>query len=160
MRVQPRAPLALAAAAFACGIWLSGYEQRSPAMWGCAGALLALCAIIAVINKSGRLAWFSAMLALLCSGAFARVVTPLPHNIVPPPELLADERVEIVAHVTNDGVFLAGGGLRERFDVQTESIQLGESSFSQPVGIWATVFSRDMDEEDAGPDAAQYPRLA
>lgn len=160
MRVQPRAPLALAAAVFACGIWLSGHEQRSPILWGCAGAMLALCAIIAVINKSGRLAWLSAMLALLCAGAFARVVTPLPHIVVPPPELLADERVEIVAHVTNDGVFLAGAGSRERFDVQTESIQLGEATFSQPVGIRATVFSRDMDEESISSDAPQFPRLA
>jgi len=160
MRVQPRAPLALAAAAFACGIWLSGHEQRSPAMWGCATALLALCTIIAVINKSARLAWLSAGLALLCAGAFARVVTPLPRIVVPPQEFLADEHVEIVAHVTNDGVFLAGGGPRERYDMQTESIQLGENRFFQPVGIRATVFSRDMDEENAGSDTAQSPRLA
>ncbi|HET9285122.1 MAG TPA: DNA internalization-related competence protein ComEC/Rec2 [Candidatus Angelobacter sp.] len=159
MYVQPRAPLALAAAAFACGIWLSGHEQRSPVLWGCAGALLALCAIIAVANKSGGLAWLSAMLSLVCAGAFARVVTPLPRIVVPPQEFLADEHVEIVAHVTNDGVFLAGGGPRERYDMQTESIQLGESSFSQPVGIRATVFSRDMDEEDAGSDTTQSPRL-
>jgi competence protein ComEC len=159
-QVQPRAPLALAAAAFACGIWLSGHLQNSPTLWGWAGALLALCTIVAVVINSGRLARLSAVLALLCVGAFARVATPLPRNIVPPREFLDGKYVEIVAHVTNDGVHLAGGGPRERFDVQTESIRLAESVFTQPVGIRATVFSRDMDEESAEPDGPQFPRLA
>jgi competence protein ComEC len=159
-QVQPRAPLALAAVAFACGIWLSGHLQNSSALWGCAGVLLAVCAIAAVANKTGWLARLSAVLALLCVGAFCRVATPLPRSIVPPQEFLNAESVEIVAHVTNDGVLLAGGGPRERFDVQTESIQLGGSKFTQPVGIRATVFSRDIDEESAEPHAPQLPRLA
>ena len=66
--------------------------------------------------------------------AFVRVATPLPRNVVPPQEFLNGERVEIVAHVTNDGVLLAGGGPRERFDLQTETIELGDLKFTQPVG--------------------------
>ena len=139
---------------------MSGHLQNPPALWGWAGALLAVCAIAAVANNSERLAGLSAVLALLCVGAFARVATPIPHNIVPPHEFLSAESVEIVAHVTNDGVLLAGGGPRERFDVQTESIQLAGSEFTQPVGVRATIFSRDMDEESSEPDVPLFPRLA
>src|SRR4029077_18940617 len=108
----PRAPLALAALAFACGVWLAGHLQRAPMLWGWAGTLLAICAIAAVVTKSGRLAQLSAVLALLCVGAFARIATPLPRNTVPSAEFLSADRVEMVAHVTNDGVLLAGGGPR------------------------------------------------
>ncbi len=47
----------------------------------------------------------------------------------------------ITGHVTNDGSLLAGGS-RERFDLQTETIQLGESQFRQPAGIRISVFVR------------------
>jgi len=104
----PRSPLALAALAFACGVWLDGHLQRSPALWGWAATLLATCAIAAVVAKSGRLAMLSAVLALLCVGAFARIATPVQRNVIPPPECLTADRVLIVAHVTNDGVLLAG----------------------------------------------------
>src|SRR6516225_6657091 len=96
MQVQPRAPLGWAAAAFACGIWLSWHLQRSPAMWGWAGVLLVLCTIVAVAINSGRLAQMSAVFALLCAGAFARVVTPSPRTNVLPQEFLYSD-VEIVA---------------------------------------------------------------
>ncbi len=50
-----------------------------------------------------------------------------------------------MAHVTNDGAMLAGGP-RERLDLQTETIELGDLKFVQPVGIRATVFSREKHE--------------
>ena len=160
MQVQPRAPLAMAAAAFASGIWLSGHFQRSSSLWGWAGALLALCAVASVACKSSRLAHISSLLALLCAGAFARVHTPVPSYILPPSEFLAKDKAEIVAHVTNDGVFRAGEGTRERFDVQTESIQLGGKKFVQPVGLRVNVFSRDLSEDNTDPDLAEFPRLS
>ena len=156
---QPRAPLALAAAAFACGIWLAGYLQRPPALWECTGALLVVCALAAVLARSTRLAQLSAVLALLCAGAFARMATPVQRNVVPPGEFLDGERIEIVGHVTNDGVLLAGGGSRERFDLETEFIQLNDVKFARPFGIRATVFSREISEEDTGSDAPTLPRL-
>src|SRR5215472_15523525 len=158
-QAQPRAPLALAAVAFACGIWLTGHLQRSPVLWGWAATLLVICAIAALIAKSTRLAQLSAALALLCAGAFARVATPLARVVLPPPELLVGDKVEIVAHVVNDGVLRAGEGARERFDVQTDSIQLGKMTFTQPVGIRANVFSRDLSEDDPDSDAPQFPHL-
>lgn len=100
------------------------------------------------------------MLALVCAGAFARVATPAPHIVVPSPEMLSGEQVEIVAHVTNDGALLAGGGPRERFDLQTETIELNNLKFTQPVGIRATAFSHETDEDSQGNAMPQLPRLA
>src|SRR5262245_28483710 len=159
-QAQPRAPLALAAAAIACGIWLSGHMQSSAALWGCAGLLLPLCSIAAVAIGSAPLARVPAVLALICAGAFVRLATPLPHTVIPPSELLSGEPVEIVGYVTNDSVLRAGGGPRERFDVQTELIELGQLKFPGAVGVRATVFSREAGEEDPNLDAGPFPRLA
>jgi competence protein ComEC len=113
-----------------------------------------------VAIKSLRPAQASAVLALVCVGAFARVATPGPHIVVPPPELLSGEKVEIVAHVTNDGALLAGGGLRERIDLQTETIESDDLKFTQPVGIRATAFSHETDEDSERNESPQLPRLA
>jgi competence protein ComEC len=160
MKAQPRAPLALAAVAFACGILLAGHLQLSPAGWGWATAFLALCAIVAVAAKSLSPAQISAVLALVCAGAFARLATPSPRLTVPPPEFLNVKDVEIVGHVTNDGALLAGGGPRERFDLQTDTIELDGQKFVQPVGIRATIFSRDAVEETQEDDAPAIPHMA
>jgi competence protein ComEC len=159
-KAQPRAPLALAAAAFAGGIWLAGHLQRPPALWGWSAAALAFCAVVAVAIRSLRPSQLSAILSLVCAGAFARVATPLPRIAVPPPEFLGSERVEIVAHVTNDGTLLAAGGPRERFDLETETIELNHFKFVQPVGIRATVFSREAAEDNPEDDALKLPELA
>jgi competence protein ComEC len=162
-KAQSRAPLALAAAAFACGIWLASHLQRFPALWGWSAMALALCAFAALAIKSLRSAQVSAILALICVGAFARMATPVPKIIVPPDEFLSEEKVEIVAHVTNDGALLAGGGPRERFDLQTETITLGDLQFTQPVGIRVTAFShesRDAEEDPESGSALSLPHLA
>lgn len=157
---QPRAPLALAATTFACGIWLASHSQSSPAGWGWATAALALCAIVAVAIKSLRPAQAAALLALVCAGAFARIATPSPRLTVPPPEFLNVKDVEIVGHVTNDGALLAGGGPRERFDLQTETMELDGKKLIQAIGIRATVFSRDMGDEEQEDDAPAIPHMA
>jgi competence protein ComEC len=160
MKAQPRAPLALAATAFACGILLAGPLQLTPMRWGWASASLALCTIIAVVNKSLRPAQGAALLALVCAGAFARIATPSPHLVTPPSEFLNVKDVEVVGHVTNDGALLAGGGPRERFDLQTETIELDDQKFVQPVGIRVTVFSRDAAEETQDDDAPAIQHMA
>jgi competence protein ComEC len=160
MKAQPRAPLALAAVVFACGIWLAGRLQLSSAGWGWSAAAFAVCAIAAVAIKSLRPAQLSALLALLCVGAFAQIATPSPHISAPPPEFLNVKDVEIIGQVTNDGALLAGGGLRERFDLQTETIELDGQKFAQPVGIRATIFSRDAVEEAQEDDALAVPHMA
>ena len=160
MKAQPRAPLALAVIAFACGILLAGPLQLTPVRWGWAAASLALCTIIAVVNKSLRPAQLAALLALICAGAFTRITTPSPRLTAPPPEFLNIKDVEIVGHITNDGALLAGGGSRERFDLQTETIELDDQKFVQPVGIRVTVFSRDAAEETQDDDAPAIQHMA
>ena len=160
----PRAPLALAAVALAAGIWLAGHVQRSPMVWGGATALLILCAVAAVLAKSLRLAQLSAVLALLGAGALARVDAPVARAIVPAAEFLSGELVEIEGHVTSDGALLPGSGPRERFDLETESIQAGDRKFTQPVGVRATAFSRnDAAQEDPAWSkvnaGAEFPQL-
>ena len=120
---------------------------------------MALCAVVGVATRASRPSQASAVLALVCAGAFARVATPLPRNVVPPPEFLGGQRVEIVAHVTNDGTLLAGGGPRERFDLETESIELDDLKFVQPVGVRATVFSREATEDNPEDDRPNMPHL-
>src|SRR5713101_2087145 len=95
----PRAPVALAAVAFAGGIWLSGHLDRPPWLWGGATALLVLCTVAAVLKNNVRLAQISAVFALLCAGALARVDSPFAHVIGPPPEFLCAEPVEIEGNV-------------------------------------------------------------
>ena len=107
----------------------------------------ALCTLVAVMAKSLRPAQAAALLALVCAGAFARIATPAPRLFVPPseffwqgPETSGEKKVEIVAHVTNDGALLAIDESRERFEMETESIELDGTKFRQPVGIRATVY--------------------
>ena len=109
--------------------------------------------------RAGRAGQLAATLALVCSGAFARMGTPLPPYAVLPAEFLGDDRVEIVGHVTNDGALLVGGGPRERFDLEAEVITLGGHRFVQPVGIRATVFSRQANVENTEADAPHIPQF-
>ncbi|HYL94068.1 MAG TPA: ComEC/Rec2 family competence protein, partial [Alphaproteobacteria bacterium] len=134
---------------------MAGHLQRSPARWGVSATLLAVIAVGASIKYNLRLARTAAVLALICAGSFARVYTPQPRVVTPPPEFLGNERVEVTGHITNDGSSLPGSGQRERFDLETESIQAGPVSFTQPVGMRATLFVRGPDEE-SGP---QFPKL-
>jgi competence protein ComEC len=100
------------------------------------------------------------LLAVVCAGAFAGIATPSPHLFAPPPEFLNVKDVEIVGHVTNDGALLAAGGPRERFDLQTETIELDGQKLTQPIGIRATIFSRDVAEETQEDDAPAIPHMA
>jgi competence protein ComEC len=159
-RSRARAPLAVAAAAFASGIWLAGHLDRSPRVWALSTVALALCAVTAVLARSLRLAQFSAVLAMLGAGALARVDAPHPHIVLPPAEFVSGTPVEIEGHITGDGARLPGSGPRERIDLETEVIRLGDRSFAAPVGIRATAFSKTAVEEDADEAAAEFPRLA
>lgn len=120
---------------------------------------MVLCSLVAMLVQSLRPAQLSAVLALVCAGAFARIATPAPHVVIPPPEFLSDyseDKVEIVAHVTNDGALLAGDGPRERFEMETESIATGGSKFLQPVSIRATVYPKSSRSQEK----ADVPGLA
>ncbi len=132
------------------------------------------CALASVAVNSLRLGYLSVASALICAGAFSRLWMPVPQLGFPPKDSLSGAQIEIIGHVTNDGALLAGSEPRERFDLETELIQVGETKFTQPVGIRATVFVKqssksanenpqyDADsEDDADADAAiGFPQLA
>ena len=165
--MRSRAPLGLAAIAIACGIFLARHYQRPANLWGWSAGLLIACALLALYKHSDRLARITIVLALICAGGFAQSATPSSKITAPPAEFLSGERVLITGHVTNDGSLLAGGS-RERFDLQTETMQLGDSQFSQPTGIRISVFVRgtgfapnanaqNEDEDEAGIAKAFQP---
>jgi competence protein ComEC len=151
----------MAAAAFACGIWLAAHVHRLPLTWGGAAALMIACGVLAVRAGSLRLAQAAAILALVCTGALDWVERPVSRASALPAEFLNGPRLEIEGHVTADGAMLPGTGPRERFDMETESIRLGNRVFTQPVGIRATAFANDntSNPDDPAP-AASFPQLA
>jgi competence protein ComEC len=148
----------LAAIAFASGIWLANHVQRPAMMWAVAASLLAFCAVAAVLARSLRLAQLSALLAILSAGAFARAGEPAPNVALPPAEFLNGDAVEIEGHVIGDSAFLPGSKPRERFDLVTETIRLGERTLSSPIGMRTNVYSPHWDEDQGG--EAHFPRLA
>jgi competence protein ComEC len=150
--------MALAATAFSGGIWMATHLEPMPALWGGAVVLLAACSVAAVFPKSLRLAQVAAVLALVCSGAFARVYSPIPRVVIPPPDFLSGEPVEIEGQVSSDGALLPGNAPRERFDLLADTITLGEKKFTQPVGMRATLFSAENEEDSEA--KAEFPSLA
>ena len=141
-----RAPLALAAAAFAAGILLSAHLQRPAWLWGWAALLLVACGIIAALKASAHLALIAVVLAFTAAGAFASLTAPVPHVAVPPGEFLY-RHVEIVGHVIKDGSLLSDG-LRDRFDVASERISFTDDDGSthelrQPFNIRLTAYLPD-----------------
>src|SRR5205085_12234213 len=98
--------------------------------------------------------------ALICAGAFSRVWMPAPQIYTPPPDFLYTDEVEIIGHVTNDGALLAGSEPRERFDLESESIQTDEGRFAQPVGIRASVYLKRSDDSEDATSGAAFPPLA
>ena len=123
--------------------------------------LLVTCAIAAIGVNSLWLALGGAVSALVCAGAFARLWMPAPALTFPPEECFSRSQVEIIGHVTNEGTLLAGSEPRQRFDLATESIQIGDTKFTKPVGIRATVFVKQPTESDPndGPETG-FPELA
>lgn len=155
----PRAPLAGASVAFGLGIWLASTVYRSAAVWAAAALVLAVCAIVAAVRESDFLGYLSSGLALASAGALAWVWMPQPNLTTPPQEFLFSEKIEITGHVTNDGAMLAGRGPRERFDLETEELKIGDRRFAYPVGMRATLFSRQWDA-DRNEGNGGFPQLA
>src|SRR5215467_9607061 len=144
---QPHAPLALAALAFGIGIWLAGHLHRPAWAWALAAIGLMLCTVVSAARNCARLGYISVVSALICAGAFSLVWTPATHLNSPPEKFLSGAQVEIIGHVTNDGSMLAGSGPRERFDLETEEIRIGELIFTRPVGMRTTVFVKPSEED-------------
>jgi competence protein ComEC len=103
--------------------------------------LLIACTLAALYRENSNLARVAVILALICAGAFTASATPPPRSTRLPDEFLSGAHVIITGHVINDGSLLAGGS-RERFDLQTDAIQLGDTQLHQSTGIRISVFVR------------------
>lgn len=141
-----RAPLAVAAVAFACGILVSGHLQTPVRTWGWAAFLLAICGVFAAFKSSLRLAQTAAVLAFIAAGGFAHFETPPLHVMIPPHEFMDVKDVSIAGHLTSDATMLSVGP-RERFDLRTETLEVTDNQgvskqFTQPIGVRVTVYSR------------------
>jgi competence protein ComEC len=163
-----RAPLALAATAFACGIQLAAQVQRPIWLWGFAGLLLAVCAFASIARNQLVLGRVAVALAWIVAGAFAQCAAPVAHIITPPQEFLY-RQVQVTGHITNDGWLLAGGGPRQRLDLQTQSVKFAdengrEQQFLLPIGMRVTMYSRSSasydEEQEQSSIAAPVPELA
>ncbi len=165
-----RAPLALAAAAFACGILVSAHLQTPARIWGYASVALAVCAILAGWKRSMRLAQAAAVLAFIAAGAFARFNAPAHHLVIPPHEFLDVKGVSITGHLTADAT-VPSVRTRERFDVESESLEFKDQRgvvhrFTQPTGVRVSLYSRknpdcldrtdDQQDADKGPECHRF----
>jgi hypothetical protein len=154
----------VAATVFAAGIWVAGHVTRSSTLWAGAAALLVACAVAAVMARSVRLARIASILALVCTGALARVDAPVSRAALPPAEFLNGQPVEIEGYITGDSALRPGNGQRERFDLETVSIRLGSRTLTQPIGIRATAFVKNEghDAYDAAEDQqpGAFPQLS
>ena len=150
---NPRAPLAVAAVVFGIGVWLAGHVHRPPWLWITAALILIGCAVTAAAVNSIRLGYASAAGALICVGALSRMWMPAPQLAFPPDKFLAAAQVEIIGHVTDDSALLAGSEPRERFDLETEVIQIGDIKFTQPVGIRSSIFLKHPSADEQNDEA-------
>src|SRR5579871_833719 len=160
------APLTFAATSFGLGVWLAGALQSPVWLWASASLALVFCTLAAAAIGNYRLGYAAGFPALACAGAFARLWMPTPAVVLPPPEFLYDHPIEIIGHVTNDGAMLAGRQPRERFDLETEQIQLDDATFIEPFGLRATLFAGDRkrveseeNEYQTDEDHAGFPLL-
>lgn len=157
---NPRAPLTLAAVAFGTGVWLSGHLHRPVWLWTAAVVLFVACAVAATTVKSIRLGYAGAVGALICVGAVSRLWMPAPRLGFPPDKFLTGAQVEIIGHVTDDGALLAGSEPRERFDLETEVIQIGDIKFTEPVGVRASIFLKRPSADEQNTEAeAGFPQV-
>ena len=156
---NPRAPLAAASVAFGMGIWLASVVHRSASVWLVSALMFVLCAVLATLKDNFPLGYGSAGLAMAAAGALAWVWMPQPNMTTAPPEFLYSEKIEVIGHVTSDGAMLAGKGPRERFDLETEALRLGDVSFTQPLGMRATLFSQEWEAQKDLQNGG-FPQLA
>ena len=140
---------------------MAGHLHRPPWLWASAALAFVACAVFSAIRNSIYLGYISAVGALVCAGCVSWLWMPSPNLATPPQELLYNNDVEIIGHITSDGELLAGSEPRQRFDLESESIQIEDQRFTQPVGIRASVFiKQSQDDADAGAQSSPtFPKL-
>ena len=140
-----RAPLFIAAVAFACGIALEKLVWHPPAVW--LAALVLLCA--SAVLLLGRRPWLASLttaFVFVACGAFA--VSAQKCEVKPPAGIVAytdGSEVVLTAHVIRDGVWRDGsfGSKQQSLDVEVEQIEIDGVARSLDGAVRLSVFSRN-----------------
>lgn len=151
----PRQPLFWAALAYACGILLGVYLWRPPSWWLVA-ALVFGASTAFLARRRPRVAFVIVLSALCILGAFSiQVRGPVGE---PLPNFIDGDEVVLTAHVVREGSLQRSGprDLRQRIDLETESIASETETAASRFGIRATFYNK---EEDDDSDASATPRI-
>ena len=149
------------ALAFSAGIVAANYFWRSPLAW-----LIAFVAAIAgaafFYRRSSQIAFALGLLAVVPLGGFylqARDAAQPTVAQILQPFATGQNEVEVIGSVIREGIVRDGryGGKQESVDVQTERLQQGARVLNETVGVRLTIFSRQLDEDEARDDGNQSP---
>jgi competence protein ComEC len=152
----PRQPLLWAALAYAAGITLGSFAWRPP-LWWLIAALVLAASVAYLVRRRPKSALSLALAALTVLGALTIQVRGPLYNYDPVPEFADGQDVVISAHVTHDGsatkvVQRSGtGDLRQKLDLETESISTEIQTAAARFGIRATFYSKEAQDESDAP---------
>jgi competence protein ComEC len=149
-------PVFLLAVAFSSGIIAANYLWRSPFAWLLA-FLAATAGAVFFYRRSPQVGFALALLAVIPLGGFylqARDAAQpaIAQNLQP--FATGQDEVEVIAYVIREGLVREGryGGKQESVDVRTERLQLGERTLEAAFGIRLTIYSRQVEEDEARRD--------
>ncbi|HTZ98464.1 MAG TPA: ComEC/Rec2 family competence protein [Terriglobales bacterium] len=150
----PRQPLLWAALAYACGILLGVYAWRPPSWWLIAALVFGSSAAF-LVRRRPRVAFAIILSALCILGALTiQVRGPVSGTV---PNLSDGEETLITAHVVREGIPERSGprDLRQRIDLETETIDTDTATTAARFGIRATLY----DKEDGESGASAMPHI-
>jgi len=154
-------PVFLVAVAFSSGIIAANYLWRSPFAW-LAAFLAAIIGAVFLRRRSPQVTFALALLAVVPLGGFylqARDAAQptIAQNLQP--FATGQEEVEVTAYVIREGLVRDGryGGKQESVDVETEDLREGERTLDAAVGIRLTIYSKQMEEDEAHDAGVESP---
>jgi len=145
-----RQKMFLAALAFSAGILFASYAPgyRPPLWWLLAAVGFAAAALL--LRSAPRMQGALALLGVAGLGALGLQLSA--SDSTHAAASLDAAEVEIVAHITRDGVARPGffGSPRQVVELETESVVMNGVTESVSTGIRATVFQRNRRDQDEG----------
>ncbi len=160
----PRAPLLMAALAFAGGI-LAGQWWWRPPIWWAIAAVWFLASAAWLLRQKPRCGYACGLGAMLALGALAiQARQGEAANTLGARDLgafVGGQEVTVTARVMREGMVRAGAGERREFaDVETEEIADGAGLRPAHGGIRLTVYSHeDSEESEGGVSGMALPEL-
>ena len=160
-----RAPLFIAAVAFAAGIVLAKFRSHPPLLWMAALVLLFAASIVLLQRRPWLAAVSTALLFLIC-GAFGSVAqNSQPRASSEILRYMDSGPVVLTAHVIRDGVWRDGafGGKQQSLDVEVEQIEVDGVARTITGGLRLNVYPHNTarryegDDEDPEEESQRHP---